>query len=592
MTEDDTPMNLAFLLLVSLAALGLGYWWYGRKVSRLIGIDADHPTPATRINDGVDYVPTRPAILFGHHYASIAAAGPIVGPTLAVFYGVVPTWLWIILGVIFIGAVHDFSVLFVSAREGGKSIAEIARKTLGKKGFLFFVAFAILLSILVTAAFLQLAAVALTSTYHLEGLNLPLDQTMIRTDVIDGQHYARLGGIASTSVVIITLLAPFVGYLLYRKNMNIVSISALAVGITVISVIVGFQMPVTLDPMTWMLILSIYMIFAAWLPVWLVLQPRDFINVHFLYIGLIGMFFGVLFSGFQGVMIDAPAFNLGADSMSALGWAWPFLFVTIACGACSGAHSLIASGTTSKQLANEKHATAIGYGGMLLEAFLGILVTLCIVGGLGFAEYRSLVWPTDAAGNLLAGNAPLAFALSVGKTLDQGLGIPTIYGTIFGILVLEGFVITTIDTIIRLERYLFEELWATMFNKVPALFLNKAFNSALAVGLMMLFGFTNAYQTIWPIFGTANQLLAALALIAVTAWLVQKSRKAYFTAIPAAFMVITTIASLFLLLARYIERAQWALAITDIILIVLSLGVVTMTFQYFYKLRAGLAVDK
>ncbi|MCI0706975.1 MAG: carbon starvation protein A [Ignavibacteriae bacterium] len=584
-------MNLALLLLLSLTALALGYWFYGRKVSRLLGVNPENPTPATKINDGVDYVPTRPAILFGHHYASIAAAGPIVGPTLAVFYGVVPTWLWIILGVIFIGAVHDFSVLFVSAREGGKSIAEIARKTLGKKGFIFFVAFAILLSILVTAAFLQLAAVALTSTYHLEGLNLPIDQSMIRTDIIDGQHYAKLGGIASTSVVIITLLAPFMGYLLYRKNMNIGLMSALALGITLLSVIIGFEMPVTLDPATWMVILSVYMIFAAWLPVWLVLQPRDFINVHFLYIGLFAMFFGVLLSGFQGFSTDAPAFNLGADSVSALGWTWPFLFVTIACGACSGAHSLIASGTTSKQLANEKHAVTIGYGGMLLEAVLGILVTLCIIGGLGFAEYRSLVWPTNAAGNFTTGNAPLAFALAVGKTLDLGMGIPTIYGTIFGILVLEGFVITTIDTIIRLERYLFEELWATLFDKVPAILQNKAFNSALAVGLMMLFGFTNAYQTIWPIFGTANQLLAALALIAVTAWLVQKARKAYFTAIPAAFMVLTTIASLVLLLIRYIDRRYWALAVTDVVLLVLSIGVIVMTFQYVYKFRAGLAIE-
>ncbi len=211
-------MNLALLLILSLLALVAGYFFYGRRVARALGVDPDHPTPAARINDGVDYVPTNPVVLFGHHYASIAAAGPIVGPTLAVFYGVVPTWFWILLGVVFIGAVHDFSVLFVSVREGGKSIAEIARKTLGKTGFIFFIAFAILLSILVTAAFLQLAAIALTSTYHLEGLRLPVEQTLIRTEVIDGQHYAKLGGIASTSVVVITLFSPLVGYLLYKSK--------------------------------------------------------------------------------------------------------------------------------------------------------------------------------------------------------------------------------------------------------------------------------------------------------------------------------------------------------------------------------------
>lgn len=582
-------MNLALLLLFSIAALVLGYLFYGRRVAQVLGIDPERSTPAVQVNDGVDYVPTNPAVLFGHHYASIAAAGPIVGPTLAVFYGIVPTWLWIIVGVIFIGAVHDFSVLFVSVREGGKSIAEIARKTLGKAGFLFFVSFAILLSILVTAAFLQLAAVALTSTYRLEGLRLPTDQSLVRTEVINGQHYAKLGGIASTSVVIITLFSPLVGYMLYKKKKSVLLMSVVSLSIVALSVAVGFEWPVTLDPFVWMLILSAYMIFAAWLPVWMVLQPRDFVNVHFLYIGLIGMFVGIIMSGLHGYTADAPAFHVTADSLAALGWVWPFMFVTIACGACSGAHCLIASGTTSKQLANERHAQLVGYGGMLLEALLGILVTLCIIGGLGFSDYRAIVWPQDAEGHFLTGNAPLAFALGVGRTLEHGLGIPTIYGAIFGILILEGFVITTIDTIIRLERYLLEELWATVLTNVPTLLRSKAFNSLLAVGFMMALGFSNAYQAIWPIFGTANQLLAALALIAVTAWLAQKARKVSITAIPALFMVTTTMVSLVLLLDRYIAKGNWSLAVTDVLLLILSIGVVIMTFRYFYSLRRAMA---
>ncbi|HWP81892.1 MAG TPA: carbon starvation CstA family protein [Bacteroidota bacterium] len=583
-------MNLALLLILSLVALVAGYWFYGRRVARILGIEPERTTPAAQINDGVDYVPTKPAVLFGHHYASIAAAGPIVGPTLAAFYGIVPVWLWILVGVIFIGAVHDFSVLFVSVREGGKSIAEIARKTLGKPGFAFFVSFAILLSILVTAAFLQLAAIALTSIYHLEGLRLPIEQTLIRSEVIDGQHYAKLGGIASTSVVVITLLSPLVGYLLYKKKHPVVFMSFVAILITIVSVVLGFQWPVTLDPKVWMVILSVYMIFAARLPVWMVLQPRDFVNVHFLYIGLIGMFIGVLFSGFQGYTTDAPAFNITAESLTALGWVWPFLFVTIACGACSGAHCLIASGTTSKQLANEKHAPMIGYGGMLLEACLGILVALCIIGGVGFGDYRAIVWPQNEEGHFLPGNAPLAFALGVGKTLDHGIGLPTIYGTVFGVLILEGFVITTIDTIIRLERYLLEELWAIMMKKVPALLKSKTFNSLLAVSFMMLLGFTNAYQAIWPIFGAANQLLAALALIAVTAWLAQKSKSTKVTAIPAAFMVATTVASLLLLLNRYVGSGNWSLVVTDILLLILAFGVIVMTFRFFYTLRTRMVI--
>ncbi len=585
-------MNVAVLLIISLVALALGYRFYGRYIAKLIGIDAGRPTPATTINDGREYVPTKPAILFAHHYASIAAAGPIVGPTLAVLYGVAPTWMWIVLGVIFFGAVHDFSVLFVSARENGKSIAEIARKTLGNTGFVLFVSFALLLGVLVTAAFLQLAAIALTSTYSLEGLQLPPEQAFVKTEVIDGEHYAKLGGIASTSVVVITLCAPIVGFLLYRKRLGVPVMSLLAMAIAIIAVLIGFQVPVTLDPKAWMLILSVYMVLAAWVPVWVVLQPRDFVNVHFLYIGLAGMMVGIIGSGLQGITIDAPAFNLSGDTVRALGLVWPFLFVTIACGACSGAHCLIASGTTSKQLLSEKDALFVGYGAMLFEAVLGICVLLVIVSGLGFAEYSSIVWPQDPEGNFLAGNAPLAFALGVGKTLFKGVGLPTIYGAIFGILILEGFLITTIDTIIRLERYLFEELWTVVFrNRVPALLRNKLFNSLLGVALMIALGFTNAYQVIWPIFGSANQLLAALALIAVTAWLAHKAQKVWFAAIPAAFMVVTTMVSLILLLPGYVSSGNWVLTVTDVLLLGLALGVVAMTFRYFYGVRSALAAQ-
>lgn len=582
-------MNIGLLLLITLLALALGYRIYGRIIARSVGIDPNLPTPASSINDGNDFVPTRPLVLFGHHYASIAAAGPIVGPTLALYYGIVPTWMWIVFGVIFLGAVHDFTVLFVSVRERGRSIAEIAKRTLGKAGFLFFVAFAILLCILVTAAFLDLAALALTSEYTLEGLHLPIEQTLVRTEVKeDGLHYAKLGGIASTSVVVITASAPLIGFLLYRRKSSTVVLSLLAIAVSIISVMIGFQNPITLSPHVWMIILSVYMIFAAWVPVWVILQPRDFVNVHFLYIGLAGMMVGIAASGLQGISVQAPAFHLTEDTFRALGMAWPFLFVTIACGACSGAHSLIASGTTAKQLSSEKYAPVIGYGGMLLEAVLGICVTLAIVGGLGFIEYEEIVWP-QIDGQFVAGNAPLAFALAVGKTMFNGVGIPVIYGALFGLLILEGFVITTIDTIIRLERYLFEELWAVIFTEVPPLLKVKFVNSGLAVGLMVLLAFTNAYQTIWPIFGSANQLLAALALVAVTAWFLQKGRKVWFTALPAAFMALTTITSLILLLDRYITARNWILTIADVVLLILAAGVIIMTFRYFYRLRASLA---
>ncbi|MEN3038246.1 MAG: carbon starvation CstA family protein [Candidatus Kryptonium sp.] len=584
-------MNLALAMLLSVIGLLIGFFTWGRYVARKAGVNPNIPTPAVRINDGVDYVPTRPIVLLGHHYASIAAAGPIVGPTLALIYGFVPVWLWLLLGVIFIGAVHDFSALFVSVRENGRSIAHIAKKTLGNTGFAFFLSFAILLIMLVNAAFLQLTAIALTSYYPISKLGLSPDQTLLKTTIINGEPHGKIGGIASTSVIIITLFAPLVGYLLYKKRVKTFIASFVALVIALISVIAGFEYPVTLEPKAWMIIILVYSFIASWIPVWVILQPRDFTNVHFLYIGLVGLILGIFGSGFAGVKIQAPAFNINLESMQALGLVWPFLFVTIACGAVSGAHALIATGTTSKQLANEKHAHLIGYGAMLLESLLGLSVALAILGAVDFEHYKELVWPMQD-GKLMQGNAPLAFAVSVGKILNTGLGIPISYGTVFGILMLEGFLITTIDTLFRLMRYFFEELWNVLFVVKPAILDSRIFNSILGIVLTALLAFSNGYQKIWPIFGSANQLLAALTLVAVTAWFAQKSIKAYFAAIPAGFMILTTITSLSILLKRYIESKNLTLTITDLLLLFLALGVVFLTFKYFFKLRSEFEKEK
>ncbi len=584
-------MNIAIAMLISVVILLIGFFTWGRYVAKKAGVNPEIPTPAVRINDGVDYVPTKPIVLLGHHYASIAAAGPIVGPTLALIYGFVPAWLWLLLGVIFIGAVHDFSALFVSVRENGRSIAHIARKTLGNTGFAFFLSFAILLIMLVNAAFLQLTAIALTSYYPISKLGLSPDQTLLKTTVINGEIYGKIGGIASTSVIVITAFAPLIGYLLYKRHIKTLIASILSLLIALASVIIGFEFPVTLDPKVWMVIILIYSFTASWIPVWIILQPRDFVNVHFLYIGLIAMFLGIIGSGFAGVKIQAPLFNINSESMEALGLVWPFLFVTIACGAVSGAHSLIATGTTSKQLSNEKYAHLIGYGAMLLESFLGLSVVFVILGAVDFEHYKELVWPMQN-GHIKQGNAPLAFAVSVGKTLNNGLGIPISYGTIFGILMLEGFLITTIDTLFRLMRYFFEELWNVLFVKKPQILESRIFNSIIGISLTALLAFANGYQKIWPIFGSANQLLAALTLVAVTAWFAQKSIKAYFAAIPAGFMIVTTITSLSILLKRYIDAKNLTLTITDLLLLLLAFGVVLLTFRYFFKLRAELSKEK
>jgi carbon starvation protein len=584
-------MNIAVAMLLSIAGLTIGFFTWGKYVARKSGVNPNLPTPAVRINDGVDYVPTKPIVLLGHHYASIAAAGPIIGPILALIYGFVPAWLWLMLGVIFVGAVHDFSALFVSVRENGRSIAHIAKKTLGNTGFALFLSFAILLIMLVNAAFLQLTAIALTSTYPISKLGLPPDQTLLKTKIVEDEIYGKIGGIASTSVIIITIFAPLVGYLLYKKHIKTYIASLIALSIVLISVMIGLEFPASLNPQIWMVIILAYSFIASWIPVWIILQPRDFTNVHFLYIGLAMMVLGLIGSGFAGIKIQAPAFNINSLSMEALGPIWPFLFVTIACGAVSGAHSLIATGTTSKQLSNEKYAHLIGYGAMLLESLLGISVLLVMLSAVDFEHYKELVWPVEN-GHLKQGKAPLAFAVSVGKTLNNGLGIPIYFGTIFGILMLEGFLITTIDTLFRLMRYFFEELWNVLFVKKPAILESRMFNAILGIILTAILSFTNGYEKIWPIFGSANQLLAALTLVAVTAWFAQKSIKAYFAAIPAGFMIITTMASLSILLKRYIESRNLTLTITDILLLSLASGVIVLTFKYFFKLRAELSKQK
>jgi carbon starvation protein len=604
-------MNVGLVMLVSLGLLALSYRFYARRVAQWLGVDPSRKTPAHEVNDGVDYVPTKPLVLFGHHYASIAAAGPIIGPTLAALYGIVPVWLWIVLGVIFIGAVHDFTALFVSLRQGGKSVAEVARTALGPFGFVLYVAFAILLCLLVSAAFLNIAVEALTSHYPLSALNLQPTQTVFRTievpTTVNGQQvletHALTGGIATVSVIVITLGAPLIGWLLYRRGASAWVASVVAIILCAFSFVIGFAYQLRIDPSAVvltagglslttahvvLLILLAYCFVAGWVPVWLVLQPRDFVNVHVLFFGLATMTLGLLACGIQGVTINAPPANL-AEGGAKLGMLWPFLFVTIACGACSGAHGLICGGTTCKQLDNEKNAPAIGYGAMLLEAVLGLCVALMIVGPMGFEQYRSVVWP---AGDNASAFAVKGFALAVGMTLNTGFGMPIYYGTIFGIILLEGFVLTTTDTIIRLCRYLLEELWFTAFKSVPAWLSYRVVNTGIVILIVAWLAFSNSYGVIWPIFGAANQLLAALTLVAATAWLLQKAKKAWFVAIPALFMATTTIVSLILLFQRYVTGGKWTLTVVDALLIAMAAGVVVMTIRRISQLNREIRTGK
>ena len=275
----------------------------------------------------------------------------------------------------------------------------------------------------------------------------------------------------------------------------------------------------------------------------------------------------------MGVKLQAPAFNI-ASGTNILGPIWPFLFITVACGAISGFHALVAGGTISKQVSKESDAKRIGYGGMILESLLAVMVILTVAGGLDFATYNSIINPV-AKGAI--GNPILAFSLAMGTLLNKSLGLPVAGGTVLGILMIEGFIITTLDTAVRLNRYLFEELWAIVMTKPPKIFKSYIFNAALSAGLMLLLCYTNTFKQIWPIFGSANQLLAALSLIVVSVWLAKRKKASSFTILPAIFMMATTLCSLWQMLTKqYLPEHNYPLGITAILLILLSVGVIVL----------------
>ena len=575
-------MNAALLPIIAAVLFYLGYRFYGKFIAKLFKENDANPTPACSMQDDCDYVPTKPIVLFGHHFASIAGGGPIIGPTVAMIFGFIPVWLWAVLGSIFIGAVHDMTALFASVREKGKSVAEIAKATLGNTGFFLFISFTIIMLLLVTSAFLGLTATALTSLLTLDVLRLEPTQTVVKTIEVGGVVKAQIGGIASTSVIFITSFAPIIGYLVYKRNINVYLASGIAIVVCIVSVFVGMEYPVTFSANLWMIILSFYCLLAAGIPVWIILQPRDFTNSFLLYSGILALFVAALVAGFKGVTFSAPAMNVAAGTAK-LGPIWPFLFITVACGAISGFHCLVAGGTSSKQVSKESDIKKIAFGGMLLEGLLAIGVLVAVGCGLMFSDYTSIVFPTGPGAR---SNPILAFAAGAGGLLDKGLGISPVYGTVFGILLVEGFVITTLDTAVRLQRYLFEELWQVIFKNVPTIMKSYLFNAALCVVLMYLMAYNNAFLVIWPAFGSANQLLASLALIAVSVWLVNRGINALFTVVPAIFMMVTTIYSLFvLLIEKFLPKGNYALSAFAVVLIILAIGVIGLAYKKWRELK-------
>lgn len=582
------------LFLLALLVLGFAIAFgsfYSRFLGRRWGEDPARQTPALRVNDGRDFVPTPTSVVFAHHFASIAGAGPIIGPVLAICYGWLPALLWVVLGGLLIGAVHDYLALYMTTREGGQSIATVARRILGVGPFVALAIFLVLSLALVCATFLNLSAKALISMVPHARLGLPVAQTLFRVVGEGESALVVIGGIASTSVIVITAFAPLVGWLYIRKQVAVWKCSLLAILICTVGIVVGLFFPVQFDETTWKITLAVYTLFAAGLPVWIFLQSRDFVNVHLLYVGMAILVPTVLINFLRGGLPPGegiPAWNI-AEGTRAIGSWWPMLFITIACGAVSGFHSLCAGGTTCKQIKTESAARSIGYWAMLLESLLALCVIAVIVLCTTKMNYLADVHP-KLTGVQAEGNPVLGFAMAVGAALKKACGIPLAAGALSGMLLLEGFLVTTLDTAVRLMRYLLEEVWKVLFGepathtaKPPAdvetagscgvpttlsledappapimpcaplaqFFGNYIVSSSMAVGLMLWFAMSAGILSLWSLFATANQLLAGFVLALGAVWLVRRAKSPWAVAIPAVLMFGVTGTSLYTLLQRF-----------------------------------------
>ena len=523
-------MNAMLVVIVGIAILVVGYIFYGGWLANQWGVDDKKVTPAHELEDGMDYVPAKAPVLMGHHFSSIAGAGPINGPIQAAVFGWVPVVLWVLIGGIFFGAVHDYGALFASIRHKGQSLGEVVAANIGDRAKKLFLVFSYLTLVLVVAAFASIVAGTFEAKYTEAG-------------AVDVAASATNASVAMISILFI-LMAIVFGLLVYRRGAPLsVATVAGVIGI-VICLVIGLNFhPVYLSNTVWMWIIAVYILVASVAPVWILLQPRDYLSSFLLYGMMVIAAVGVIGAGLTGAdaaHMDMPAFTAFNDPITKLGTMFPALFVTIACGAISGFHSLVGSGTTARQLDHERDAKPIAYGGMLIECALA-LISLAAV---------SFIWQEYVAGDIRVPTQ--VFATGISRMVASIPGLEATQPTVSALLVLtvSAFCLTSLDTATRLARYMFQEFWlepgqtykdvtgikATLSNPYVA----TAITVVLGVGLGM-----TGYGKIWPLFGAANQLLAALALLTVCAWLGNIGRNNKMFYIPMAFMLVVTLFSLF-----------------------------------------------
>ena len=533
-------MSPLFATVICLAVFAAAYRFYATYLAnRLYELSPDRVTPAHALRDEVDYVPANKFVLFGHHYASITGLSPMLGPAIAVIWGWVPAMIWIVAGAVFVGAVHDFSALCVSIRAKGMSIGKVAEGLIGRRAKSLFHAIIFFLISLAMGVFVHVVAQLFSPDFYPESV-LPTAALMV--------------------------IAAIMGVLVYKLGFGLGRVTVAGFVAMLAFVYVGLSNPI-IGPSAaqWKWLLLAYAFAASVLPVWTLLQPRDYINSLLLYLGLGGMYVGMFLSNPQFV---APAVDLDPSGAPPI---FPFVFIVIACGAASGFHSLVSSGTTAKQLNSEADAKFIGYGAMIGESLLGLMAVLACTAGFisrdqWLAHYAS--WQTAEG----LGNNISAFINGTSRFLE-GLGVPGEIGKAFIAVVVVSFALTTLDSATRLLRYNIAEISETV--KLPVL--GKRFvASGLAIVAIGFFAFYEvggqaAGLTLWTLFGTTNQLMAGLALLAVTLYLLQRGKPIVYTAAPMVFMLVSTLSAMVSNIRDFWNAGDWILLATGTTLFLIGI---------------------
>ncbi len=556
------------LVLISLILLFGAYLTYGKFVARKIfRLDDTRKCPSEEFRDNMDYIPTHKRILFGHHFTSIAGTGPIVGPAIAVIWGWLPAIIWIIIGSVFIGAVHDLGAMVLSIRHRGRSIGDLCLQVINKRVRGLFLLIIFLLLWLVIAVF---------------GLVIALVFRMFPQAVLP--------------VFLQIPIAVGLGYFIYKKNYNYTIATFVAVFLLYVTIVIGTFLPLQMPGFLglnslaiWTIMLLIYAYLASILPVQVLLQPRDYINAYQLLIAMGLLVLGIVLTR---PPLVAPVVNLSVEGAPPV---WPMLFVIVACGAISGFHSLVSSGTSSKQCDRETSARFIGYGGMLTEAFLAVLVIIACGAGLGIGLMQGKNTLTGTAAfqhHYASWGAAQGLGTKIGafvggsSNMVDTLGIPhSIVLTIMGVFV-ASFAATTLDTATRLQRYIISEI--ARVGKVKLL-TRKHPATLAAVGLAFLLAFYNGTGRgaliLWPLFGTSNQLLAGLALLVITIYLARKNIPVIFTMLPMLFMLIMTAWAMIYNLKWFFKSANWLLFYVGLAVSVLQIWMAIESYFVWRKIR-------